>query len=263
MAAHLEGKGVGVIDMAGLAQKGGAVYSHMRIAERAGGHPRHPRRGRRRRSRARRRHRGGRQQEGAGGGQARRAPRWWSTPPRFLPGDFTRNADFSLPTERLKRAIAAAAGARAARHFIDATRLATALLGDSHRRQHVPARLRLSARRAAAVGGGDRAGDRAQRRGGGDEHGGLPLGPPRRARSGRGRGAGAARAEARERRTAGCRNRFDEMVARRVAFLTAYQDAAYAARYRALVEQAQGRRSRAGAGQDAASPKRSRAICSS
>ncbi len=31
----------------------------------------------------------------------------------FLPGDFTRNADFSLPTERLKRAIAAAAGRRA------------------------------------------------------------------------------------------------------------------------------------------------------
>src|SRR5262249_62033486 len=35
MAAHLEGKGVGVIDMAGLAQKGGAVFSHMRIAERS------------------------------------------------------------------------------------------------------------------------------------------------------------------------------------------------------------------------------------
>ena len=34
MAAHLEGKGVGVLDMAGLAQKGGAVYSHMRIAQR-------------------------------------------------------------------------------------------------------------------------------------------------------------------------------------------------------------------------------------
>src|SRR5204862_1427537 len=34
MAAHLEGKGVGIIDMAGLAQKGGAVFSHMRIAER-------------------------------------------------------------------------------------------------------------------------------------------------------------------------------------------------------------------------------------
>ncbi len=32
MAAHLEGKGAGIIDMAGLAQKGGAVHSHLRIA---------------------------------------------------------------------------------------------------------------------------------------------------------------------------------------------------------------------------------------
>src|SRR5262249_51571016 len=49
---------------------------------------------------------------------------------QFLPGDFTRNADFSLPAERLKRAIADAAG-RDHAHFIDATRLATALLGNS------------------------------------------------------------------------------------------------------------------------------------
>jgi indolepyruvate ferredoxin oxidoreductase len=32
MAAHLEGKGRGLIDMAGLAQKGGAVFTHIRIA---------------------------------------------------------------------------------------------------------------------------------------------------------------------------------------------------------------------------------------
>src|SRR5690606_9894583 len=32
MAAHLEGRGVGVIDMAGLAQKGGAVFSNLRMA---------------------------------------------------------------------------------------------------------------------------------------------------------------------------------------------------------------------------------------
>ena len=32
MAAHLEGKGISVLDMAGLAQKGGAVYSHVQIA---------------------------------------------------------------------------------------------------------------------------------------------------------------------------------------------------------------------------------------
>ena len=33
MAAHLEGLGVGVLDMAGLAQKGGAVASHLRFAK--------------------------------------------------------------------------------------------------------------------------------------------------------------------------------------------------------------------------------------
>ena len=48
----------------------------------------------------------------------------------ILPGDFTRNADFSLPTERLKRAIRTAAGAEKT-NFVDATRLATALLGNS------------------------------------------------------------------------------------------------------------------------------------
>ena len=32
MAAHIEGKGVAVLDMTGLAQKGGSVYSHIRIA---------------------------------------------------------------------------------------------------------------------------------------------------------------------------------------------------------------------------------------
>lgn len=34
MAAHIEGKGVTVLDMTGLAQKGGAVFSHVRIANR-------------------------------------------------------------------------------------------------------------------------------------------------------------------------------------------------------------------------------------
>lgn len=33
MAAHLEGKGCSVVDMAGLAQKGGSVVSHLRISE--------------------------------------------------------------------------------------------------------------------------------------------------------------------------------------------------------------------------------------
>ena len=38
MAAHLEGKGCSVLDFTGLAQKNGAVMSHVRIAAQAGGH---------------------------------------------------------------------------------------------------------------------------------------------------------------------------------------------------------------------------------
>ena len=98
----------------------------------------------------------------------------------IMPGEFARSADFSLPTERLKRAIREAAGEDKA-HFFDATRTATALFGNSlganmfmlgFAFQH--GGLPLSAR-------GDRAGDRAQRRGGGDERRRVPLGPPRRA----------------------------------------------------------------------------------
>ena len=130
MAAHLEGRGVGVLDMAGLAQKGGAVFSHIRIAEKpedihairvAAG---------RRRSRARRRHRGRRHPQGAGRGQATAPPQMVVNTAEFLPGEFTRNADFSLPSERLKRTIVADAGADKT-HFIDATRIATALFGQS------------------------------------------------------------------------------------------------------------------------------------
>ena len=129
MAAHLEGKGAGVIDMAGLAQKGGAVYSHIRIANTPaeihairvaaagadlvlGG-----------------------DSVVVGNKKVLSAIKPGHTrvvvnTAEFLPGDFTRNADYSLPTERLKRAITAAAGPGLS-HFVDASRLATALLGNS------------------------------------------------------------------------------------------------------------------------------------
>ena len=179
MAAHLEGKGVGVIDMAGLAQKGGAVYSHMRIAERPEDIHAIRDRGRRRRSRARRRHRGGRQQEGARRGQARRDRDGRQHSPSSCPA-----ISPATPISRCRPSGSSAPSsptpAASKTHFIDATRAATALFGNVDRRQHVPRRLCLSARRAAAVGGVDRARDRAQRRSGRDEQGGLPLGPSRR-----------------------------------------------------------------------------------
>jgi indolepyruvate ferredoxin oxidoreductase len=127
MAAHLEGKGIGVIDMAGLAQKGGAVYSHIRIANTPedihairvaaagadlviGGDI-----------------------VVVGSKKVLSAIKPGGTRVlvntfEFLPGDFTRNADYSLPTERLKRAIVGAAG-RDRSHFFDATRIATDIVG--------------------------------------------------------------------------------------------------------------------------------------
>src|SRR5712675_2004710 len=129
MAAHLEGKGVGVIDMAGLAQKGGAVYSHMRVAERpedihairiaAGGADLVL----------------GGDIVVAGNKKVLAAVKHGKTDmvintAEFLPGDFTRNADFSLPTERLKRTILADAGPDKT-HFVDATRIANALFGNT------------------------------------------------------------------------------------------------------------------------------------
>lgn len=129
MAAHLEGKGVGIIDMAGLAQKGGAVYSHIRIANTPDD------------IHAIRVAAGGADLVLGGdivvvgakkvlGAVKPGNTRVIVNTSEFLPGDFTRQADYSLPTERLKRAIVAAASA-ARSHFIDASRLATALLGNS------------------------------------------------------------------------------------------------------------------------------------
>ncbi len=129
MAAHLEGKGLGMIDMAGLAQKGGAVYSHVRLANNQDDI-----------------HAIRVSAESAnlvlgcdlvvtGTKKVLAAVKEGQTAlvvntAEVMPGEFTRNADFSLPTERLKRAIRSAAGAEGV-SFVDATAVATALLGNA------------------------------------------------------------------------------------------------------------------------------------
>ena len=129
MAAHLEGRGVGVLDMAGLAQKGGAVFSHIRFAEKPEDiHAIRVAAGRADLVL-------GGDIVVAGARKVLAAVKHGATvmvvnTDEFLPGEFTRNADFSLPSERLKRAIAADAG-RDKTHFIDATRIANALFGQS------------------------------------------------------------------------------------------------------------------------------------
>jgi indolepyruvate ferredoxin oxidoreductase len=129
MAAHLEGRGCGMIDMAGLAQKGGAVYSHIRLAK----HPDD--------IHAIRVSAGmadlvlGCDLVVSGSKKVLASVKPGETvfvvnTAEVLPGDFTRNPNYALPTERLRRGIAGAAGKDRA-FFLDATKIATALFGQS------------------------------------------------------------------------------------------------------------------------------------
>jgi indolepyruvate ferredoxin oxidoreductase len=233
MAAHLEGKGAGVIDMAGLAQKGGAVYSHIRIANvpddihaiRVAA---------------------GSADVVLGGDSvvvgtkkvlgAIKAghTRVVVNTAEFLPGDFTRNADYSLPTERLKRAITGAAGPGQS-HFVDASRLATALLGNSIganmfmlgfayqtgalplSAEAIEKAIEMNGEAVAMNVAAFRYGRRAAVDPGAVER--LVKPSPELAND-----------------SLRLSQSFDETVDRRVAFLTAYQSARYARRYRALVE---------------------------
>ena len=129
MAAHLEGRGCGMIDMAGLAQKGGAVFSHVRLAKTPDD------------IHAIRVSAGmanlvlGCDLVVSGSKKVLASVKPGATTfivntAEALPGDFTRNPDYSLPAERLKRAIASAAG-RDKSYFLDATSIAVALFGQS------------------------------------------------------------------------------------------------------------------------------------
>lgn len=129
MAAHIEGKGCSILDMTGLAQKGGAVLTHVRIAKKP--EDIHAVR------------------LASGGAKlilgcdivVAAGPDALS---KIAPGDttavinthetivadFTRNPDFDFPEAALERSIAERAGHNRT-SFIEGTRLATALLGDS------------------------------------------------------------------------------------------------------------------------------------
>ena len=233
MAAHLEGRGIGVLDMAGLAQKGGAVFSHIRIAERPDAiHAI--------------RVAAGRADLVLGGDivvagtrKVLAAVKHGATEmvvntAEFLPGEFTRNADFSLPTERLKRTILADAG-RDKTHFIDASGIAAALFGQSiganmflvgyaYQLGAIP----LSAaaiEKAIELNGEAVAMNKAA------FHWGRHMAVDRGAVENLAKPAAAIASDARL-----LSESFAETVERRVKFLTAYQNAVYAERYRRWVD---------------------------
>ena len=232
VAAHLEGRGVTVLDMSGLAQKFGPVMSHVRIARSPG--ELHSVR------------------VGAGaadlvlgcdlvvasGAEALSKMNDKST--KVLvnatvspTADFVRNPDWQLPGTQLQADIVDAAGAKNV-EFLPAGKLATALLGDAiatnmfmlgyaFQKGWVPlaerSLLRAIELNGVAVEFNGKAflwGRRAA----------IDLARVERL---------ATPAEVIPISQALSRN-LDELIARRVEFLTAYQDAAYANRYRKLVE---------------------------
>jgi indolepyruvate ferredoxin oxidoreductase len=228
MAAHLDGKGVTVLDMTGLAQKGGSVYSHVRIADRpedlhavriAAG-----------------------EADTVIGGDAvvtasvealakmsasrtRAVVNVAETPTSA----FTRNPDWQFPLDRMQAAIRDATGDGA--QFLNAQTLATTLMGDAiatnlfllgyaWQQGMVPvshaALMQAIELNATAVDMNKRA-----------------------FLWGRRTAYDAAAVERRVRPAAAPGappQTLDDLVTRRVAALTAYKDAAYADRYRALVE---------------------------
>jgi indolepyruvate ferredoxin oxidoreductase len=236
MAAHLEGKGLGMIDMAGLAQKGGAVYSHVRLANRQED------------IQSIRVAAGmadlvlgcdlvvtGTKKVLAAISQGRTG--LVVNTAEVMPGDFTRNADFSLPAERVKRAIATVAGlsdAGPGASFVDATAVAIALLGNALAANMFvlgfawqTARVPLS--RAAIRRAIELNGEAVAMNLDAFEWGRRAAAQPEK--------VAAMMAElSAPTASRDLSETLGEVIARRVDFLTAYQNEDYAERYRARVE---------------------------
>jgi indolepyruvate ferredoxin oxidoreductase len=231
MAAHLEGRGASVLDMAGLAQKNGAVMSHVRIGKSPDD------------LHASRIAAGdadlvlacdilvsvgydalAKMQQGRTKAVVNTA--------LIMPADFTRAPDLKFPLGSMEHEIRDAVGAESV-EFIDATKLALGLMGDSiatnlfmvgfaYQKGLLPVS-EAAIVRAIELNGASVESNRKS-----FQWGRLAVVD---------RAAVAASALPQQAAPASQKlsESLDEMVARRVEFLTAYQDAAYARRYSDLV----------------------------
>ncbi|MGH8801528.1 MAG: indolepyruvate ferredoxin oxidoreductase family protein, partial [Casimicrobiaceae bacterium] len=230
MAAHLEGKGVSVLDMTGLAQKNGAVVSHVRIADDVA------------QLYATRIAAGeaklvlacdiltgvgdealAKMQKGVTKALVNSA--------RVMPAQFTREPDLAFPVGSMEQEIRDGVGPGDA-EFLDATRLATGLMGDSiatnlfmvgyaWQRGLLPL-TEASILRAIELNGAAVEANRQS-----FQWGRLAAVYPRRVTA-----AAVPMAVPDSQRPS---ESIDEVIERRRRFLTTYQDAAYAARYTDLV----------------------------
>ena len=229
MAAHMDGNAVRVMDMTGLAQKGGAVVSHIQIASEPGGIAA--------------------AKIGADtaklllacdlvvgaapdnlGRISREGGRIIANDHETVTGLFTRDPTFALPVAPLKRALRAAVGADRV-DFCDTTDLATKLVGDAvganlfmvgmaWQRGLLPVSL-AALQRAIELNGVAIGLNRAAFEWG------------RRAAVDLAQVQAAAQGKRAPHHTLS--SSLGEVVTRRATFLTAYQDAAYSARYSAFV----------------------------
>jgi indolepyruvate ferredoxin oxidoreductase len=248
MAAHIEGKGVSILDQAGLAQKGGAVTSHVRIAETpedihavrlAAG--------------------GGRLILGAdlvttAAEDSRAKMRRGYTKAivnteETITGLFTSDPEYRIPGEELHDLIDKAVGPDAA-EFIPSTAVATALLGDS-----IAANLFLLgyAWQKGLVPVSHEALERAiELNGVAVEFNKKAFTWGRRMAHDPERVKEIAKPE-HEISDRKLSETLDELIERRVDFLTAYQDASYAKRYAELVTKVRAAEAKAAPGSDALS----------
>jgi indolepyruvate ferredoxin oxidoreductase len=226
MAAHLEGKGCSVLDMTGLAQKNGAVVSHVRVADApeqihatriAAGEAKLVL--------------GCDILTGVGNDALAKMQKGVTkalvNSALVMPAGFTRNPDLAFPVGSMEREIEDAVGAGDA-EFLDATKLATGLMGDSiatnlfmvgfaYQRGLLPvgeaALLRAIELNGTAVESNKQS----------FRWGRLAAVDPARVSA-----AAIPSAKPDSQRLS---ESLDEIVARRAEFLTSYQDAAFAARY--------------------------------
>ncbi len=242
MAAHLEGKGISVLDMTGLAQKFGAVTSHVRIAAEQD------------RIHARRISAGGASlllgcDLGVAAGYDAlakcdpRATHAVVNVHRSMPAGFIKDPDQAFPSDGMRRCVEDAT--RDGGLFLDAGDLAVRLCGDpmaanllllgaAWQRGLVPLSLDAIMRAIELNGAAVDANRRAF------TWGRLYVVDPERVAS------AAAPGE-----RADIPRDLDALVAHRAAHLTRYQDAAYADRYRALVERVRAAESAAVPGEQA------------
>lgn len=231
MAAHLEGKGCGILDMAGLAQKGGSVWSHLRFGKSPAA------------IKAIR--------IAAGGADAvlgcdlvvaasrktlaatrKGATRMLVNTHEVMTGEFTRHPDLKFPSPELRAGITDAVGSDCV-EFVDATKYALNIFGDTiagnmfmlgyaYQRGLIP----ISSEAIDAAIELNGAGVKMNREA-------FLWG--RRAALSPSSAERALVAAKPMRESLQISSSLDELIERKVMFLSEYQNAAYGKRYRALV----------------------------